>query len=80
MMNLNYDMIQYDTIRTSIKNDVSHITVRCCVKNHRRPRSPDFEKLRLGIFEILFRKYTSRVTPVLLEMQHSRKRPLSISK
>ena len=40
--------------QTSIKNDVSHITRRRCVKNHRRPQSPDFEELCLGKFEVLF--------------------------
>ena len=41
-------------IQTSVEKDVSHITGRCCVKNHGRPRSPDFEELRLGNFEALF--------------------------
>ena len=40
--------------QTFLKNYVCHITGRCCIKNHRRPRSPDFEKLCLGKFEALF--------------------------
>ena len=43
---------QYDTIQTSVENDVSHTIALCCVKNHRRPRSPNFEKLCLGKFEV----------------------------
>ena len=50
------------TTQTTIKNDVSHVTGRCCVKNHWCPRSPDFEELCLGIFEVLFCKCTSRAT------------------
>ena len=59
--------LRYDTIQTSVENDVSHITGSYCVKNHKRPQSPDFEELYLEKFEVLF-SYKLSHTPVSLGM------------
>ena len=59
---IRYHKIKRHTTQTSIKNDISHVTGSCCVKYHRRTQSQDFEELCLGIFKVLFCKYTNRIT------------------